>query len=315
MKDNRLLRPAEVLKADMALSDLTSGGKLVNDQFKKFYLIAIKNQVVMGRVRNVVLKRETTEIPMMSSFGTQVLHPGTESQALTLGQRVKPGFDKVTITSTEVVCQADYPRYVLQDQVEGPQFKNTLITYLGLHVKRDFENLIINGDTTSTNTLLVLFNGLIAAATSNTYTAGGTTLSTAILGSTRKTMPSEYKQQPNLVYLTNEYAFDDLWTEYESRGTQLGDQKLTQGGSTLPFRGKQVVEVPMFPDGLGLSADETAVLFLDPKQFIFGLHENLEMQSEYNIRERTWTVVMTARIGQSYEYEPSVVKTTGITGQ
>ena len=314
MQDNRSLTkmPVYVQKADMALSDLTSGGKLVNDQWKRFYLVAIKGQVVMGRVRNVKLTRETTDIPKMTTFGTQVLHPGTESQGLTAAQRVKPGFGNVQITSTEVVAQVDYPRYALKDQVEGPAFKNTMITYLALHVKRDMENLIINGDTTSANTLLALFDGLLAGASSNVFAASGS-LSSSMLASTRMTMPSEFKQQPNLAYFTNEYAYDNLWTEYESRGTGFGDSKLTQGGTSLPFRGKQVYEVPQWPDDLGGGTD-TNVLFLDPKNFIFGLHENMEMDSEYNIRERTWTVVITMRLGQAFEHEPAVVKTTGVSG-
>jgi len=312
MKDNRSLTPAYVLKADMALADLTSGGKLVNDQFKKFYLTAIKGQVVMGRVRNVTLKRETTEIPKLTTCGTQVVHPGTESQALTLAQRVKPGFGQVFVVSKEIVVQIDYPRFALKDQVEGPGFKNTLITYLALHVKRDFESMIINGDTTSTSTHLAMFDGMIASATSNEKVASGT-LSSTIMAQTRMMMPSEYKQQPGLVYFTNEFAFDSLWTEYEARGTPFGDQRLTQGASSLPFRGKQLYEVPLWPDNL--NSTETVVMYLDPKNFIFGLHENLEMQSEYNIRERTWTVVMTARVGQVFEHEPAVAFASGVTGQ
>jgi HK97 family phage major capsid protein len=312
MTDNRNL-PVHVLKADMALSDLTSGGKLVADQWKNFYLIAIKGQVVQSQIRNVRLTRETTEINKMDTFGTQVLHPGTESQALTLAQRVAPHFHKVTITSQEVVCQVDYPRYVLMDQIEGPGFKNTLITYLGLHVKRDFENLVINGDATtpSTNTLLAMFDGMLIDATTNVYAAAGA-LSSVILGNTKKTMPSEYRQQPNLVYFTNEYACDDLSAEYEGRGTPVGDTALING-MPLKFRGRPVVEVPLFPSTLGVGHD-TRILYMDPKQFIFGLHETLELESEYNIRERTWTVVLTARLGQVYNHEPSVVLTTGVTG-
>lgn len=312
MTDNRNL-PVHVLKADMALSDLTSGGKLVRDQWKNFYLIAIKGQVVQSMIRNVRLTRETTEINKMDTFGAQVLHPGTESQALTLAQRVAPHFHQVTITSREVVCQVDYPRYVLMDQIEGAGFKNTLVTYLALHVKRDFEELIVNGDATtpSANTLLAMFDGMIVDATTNTYAAAGA-LSSTILGNTKKTMPSEYRQQPNLVYFTNEYACDDFAAELEARGTPVGDSAIING-IPLKFRGKPVIEVPAYPSTLG-AGHETRLWYGDPKQFIFGLHETLELESEYNIRERTWTVVMTARIGQAYNHEPAVVLTTGVTG-
>lgn len=314
MKENKDLQtPVYVQKADMALADLVSGGKLVADQRKKFILVNIKNQVVMSKIRVTTMKRETEEIPKMTTFGSQVWYPGTESQALTLAQRVKPGFGKVTLTSTEVVCQVDYPRYVLMDQIEGPAFKNTLIGYLGMHTKRDFENLIINGDTTSANTLLALFNGMIAGATTNAYAAGGVALSSTVLASTKATMPSEYRVQPNLVYLTNEIAHDAYWAELEARGTPLGDNKITSDGNLL-FRGREVVEVPLFPNTLGGGGNQTAVWYGDPKQFIFAFHEDVEMQSEYNIRERVWTVVVTARVAQGYEHEPAVVKTTGVVG-
>jgi hypothetical protein len=172
--------------------------------------------------------------------------------------------------------------------------------------------VLINGNTSSTNTLLAMFNGMIQGASSNVY-AGAGALTSTILGNTRKTMPSEYRYAGQTAYFTNEIAYDDLWTEYEARGTGLGDSSLTED-RPLRFRGKPVVEVPLFPNNLGGGLNETAVMYFDPKGFIYGLEESLEVQSEYNIRERTWTVVMTARFSQGYEYEPSVVKTTGITG-
>ena len=314
MEENRnLQKPVYVQKADMALSDIVSGGKLVADQRKQFILVNIKGQVVMSRIRVTTMSRESEQIPKMTTFGTQVWHPGTESQALTLAQRVKPGFDLVTLTSKEVVCQVDYPRYVLADQVEGPAFHNTLIGYLGLHTKRDFENLIINGDTTSTNTLLAMFDGMLADATSNTYGAGGVALSSDILATTISTMPAEYRVQPNLLFLTNPVACDAYAAELEARVGAAADARMA-GGGQLSFRGRPVIEVPLFPDTLGLTTDQTDVWYGDPKQFIFAFHENVEMQSEYNIRERVWTVVVTARVAQSYEHEPAVVLTTAVLG-
>jgi hypothetical protein len=73
--------------------------------------------------------------------------------------------------------------------------------------------------------------------------------------------------------------------------------------------------VPCFPNNLGLTVDETAVMYMDAKQFIFAFHEDVELQSEYNIRERVWTVVVTARCAEGYEHEPAVVEGTGVLGQ
>ena len=249
----------------------------------------------------------------MQTFGTRVWYPGTESQALTLAQRSTPTFTKVTLISKEVVCQVDYPRYILLDQIEGPQFHNTLIAYLGVHTRRDFEDLIVNGYTSNTtDTFLALFQGMLRAASSNVYPVGGASLSSDVLATTIKTMPSEYRIQPNMVFFTNEVAHDAFWAELESRATIYGDVKMNQilTQSELNYRGRPVIEVPLFP----VASSNTNVWYGDPKQFIFAFHQDVELQSEYNIRERVWTVVVMARIAQGYEHEPAVVKTTGVTG-
>lgn len=315
MKENRDLKPVYVTKADMAVSDLTSGGALVAEQLKTFILVQIKNQVMMEKVRVTTMSRPQQEINKMTTFGSQVWFPGTESQALSLAQRSKPGFGQVTLTSQEIVCQVDFPRYVLEAQVEGPNFKNTMIGYLGIHTKRDFENLIINGNTvTGSNSLLLMFNGMIALSASNTYAAGAAALSSSILDRTGLTMPEEFDSQPGLGYYTNKVAWSAYHRELGARGTPLGDLNQTGVSPGLPYQGYPISKVPLFPNNLGVGVNETVVLFLDPKQFIFAFHDKLEMQSEYSIRERVWTVVLTARIAQAYEHEPMTVKTTGVLG-
>jgi len=315
MTENRNLRtPVYVTKADMAVADLAAGGALVRDQLKKFLLIQIVGQVLMQRIRVTTMSREQQEIPKMTTFGNQVWYPGTESQALTLAERSQPGFDQVILTSTEIVCQVDFPRYVLKAQVEGANFKNTMIGYLGLHTKRDFENLVINGDTVGgATTFLQLFNGIVAGTTTNTYAAGAVALSSDVMRNTRLTMPQEFKSQQNLEYYTNDVAWAALDDEYAARGTPLGDTHQSKM-PTLYYKGKPVHEVDLFPSTLGVGGNETVVQYMNPKNFILAFHENVEMQSEYNIRERVWTVVLTARVAQAFEHEPMAVQSTGVVG-
>lgn len=314
MLDNNLQKPIYVQKADMAMSDFTSGGVLVRDQRKQFILVNIKGRVVTERVQVRTMSRESEEIPKMTTFGSQVLYPATEAQAPTLAQRSAPGFDKVTLTSQEIIAAVDYPRYVLKNQVEGPNFKNSLMAYLGQHTQRDIENLIINGDTTSSNTLLAMFDGMIANATSNTYAAGAAALSTTILDTTTLTLPEEFDDQDKMVFLTNKVARAAYRKELGSRGTPLGDGNQV-GSQSVQYDDSDVIKVPLFPNSLGGGNNETVVLYCDPKQWIFAFHENIETASEYNIRERTWTVVITMRVAEDYEHEPAVVKTTGVLGQ
>lgn len=310
MNENNALRPVFVQKADMAVSQLVSGGLLVRDQLKKYILVAIKQAKMMGRVRVTTVQRDSQEIPKMTTFGSQVWHPGTDMEELPYAQRVRPGFDMVMIYTHELVCNLRFPKYFLKAQVEGPAFQSTLIGYLGLHSSRDFDNMILNGDTTSTTDILALEDGMIALAASNTYAAGAASLSRDILDRTMQTMPDEYADQAGLGFFTSRAARAAYRRELGDRVGGLGDQNIIS--QNVVYDGIPVEWVPLIPTNLGGGLNETVVLHLDPKQFIFAIQENVELETEYHIGSRSWNVVMTCRVGQNYEHEPACVKTTGV---
>lgn len=318
MQENKDLKPAYVQKADLALADLTGAGvTLYPDVRDRFFLVNIKGQVMLERVRVVTMTRETEDIPKMTTFGSQVWFPATEATAPSLAQRVKPGLDLVQMTSKEIIAQVDFPRYVLQTQVEGPAFKNTMIGYLGVHTRRDLEKLVINGNTvTGANSLLLMHNGMLALTTANVYPAAGA-LSTTILTNLLLTQPEEFANEPNQGYFTNRVAWSAVQREYAARGTPLGDSNTSGGVAGFPsinVGGFMLHYVPEFPNNLGVGLNETVVWYGNPKGFVFGFHENVEMQSEYNIRERTWTIVLTARTAQQFEHAAAWAKATGVTG-
>lgn len=310
MQENRDLQPIYVQKADMAVSQLTSGGALLREQDKRFILVAIKKAAILPLVRVTQMSRNEREIPKMTTFGSQVWFPATEMEELALGQRVRPAFDKVTITTHEIMCQVNFPRYFLKSQVEGPAFQNTLIAYLGAHGTRDWDNFVLNGDTTSANTLLALADGMIKLMTTNTYPAGGGSLSSDILDRTMQTMPEEYSNQDGLGFFTCRGARAAYRRELQARGTQLGDVNIT--GQNVQYDGIPITVVPMMPTTLGLGGNQTVLLHLNPKQFVLGVEEAIEMTTEYFRGARMWSVIMTARIGQNFEHEPATVKTTGL---
>jgi len=311
MKENHELMPVYVQKADMAVSQLTAGGKLVREQLNNFLLVAIKKSVMLERVRRAVMGRDEREIPKMTTFGSRVWYPATEMEELPLAQRVRPGFDKVTITTTEIMSQVNFPRYFLKAQVEGAAFRNTLIAYLGLHSARDFDDLIINGDTTSADPFLALYDGMIADATTNVYPAGTVSLSIDVLDNTIQTMPEEYEDQPNLTFYTCRGARADYRRQLGTRATQVGDDNVVRR-VPLTYDDIEVMKVPMFPTNLGGGTNETVVMYLDAKQFIFAIEEDVELDTDYHKAARMWSIIMTARVGQKYEHEPAVVKTTGV---
>jgi len=314
MLENRKIKDI-VAKADLAVDDLTSGGLEVREQVTRFFVVMIKKTVVLPMIRTMTIGRNQREIPKMTTFGSNVMHPAVEAQALTYAQRVKPGFDQVILTTYKGKCQVDFPEEVLIRQVEGPRFKSTMMSYLALHVKRDIEDKLINGDTTNGSTpWLRQANGMIALATSNTYAAGGVDLSGSVLDTAILTMPEEFEDvEQRAVFLTNRNAYAAYRRELGLRVGGLGDSHVVNK-RPLYYDDIEVKKVPLFPNDLGAGADETVVLYLDPKNMIYAIEENLKVYSEFAVREGVWTVVMTITYAQQYEHEPMVVKVTGVNG-
>jgi len=309
MEENANLRPVYVTKADMALSQLTSGGKLVAAQEQKFFLVAIKKAVMLPRVFTTTVDRDQKELPKMTTFGSQVWYPATEMEDLAYAQRSRPGYDKVEFTTHEIMCQVNFARYFLRAQVEREGFQNTLIAYLGLHSARDFDNLVINGDTNSSNSLLALLDGMIAAASSNEYPASGGSLSSEILDGLMLTMPEEYADQDNLGFFTCRGARAAYRRELQNRPTPAGD-KATTDAYDPTYDGIPVTRVPLFPTTL--SGDETVVLHLNPKMFLYVIEEGVELETEYYKKARMWSIIMTARVSQTYQHEPAVAYASAV---
>lgn len=308
---NRSVRPSYIDKADMSVTDLTSGGELVREQVMQFMAINVTASKFRERCRVVIMSRDTIEFPKLTTFGSQIWHTASEMQALPLAQRVSPGFSKTELTVREVAFTMKYPRHLLKINVEMDRFAQTLMAYLGQHTRRDWEQLAISGDTSGTG-FYGSFDGVVAGTTTYTYAAGGVALDESVLRSIRFTMPVQFRDQANLAYYTSEEAQDAFIRTYGARMTPMGDSMEMQGTLQPPYRGKPVIGIPMFPTTLGLGGNETVVLYMDTKNFLLGIRENMEIDTDYDIETRSYTVAGTAWITQGYLHEPLAVEGTGI---
>lgn len=311
MTENQGLKPTWIQKADMAVSDLTSGGVLVREQAQEFFMVAINKANALGLIRTYPLARQQREIPKITTFGSRVLRPATEMEELPLAYRSKPGFGKVTISTSEVIAQINFPKYFLKAQVEGERFRNTLTAYLGMHVSRDLDTYIIQGDMTSTDPFLALADGIRVSTTSNSNSASGASFSSDIMETMIQAMPDNFADQDNLQFWVSRGAESAYAKELQNRVGALGDAMLTSGGN-LNYKGYPVVRQLQIPTNLGVGANQTVSFFFNPRNWIFGVEEEMEMESEYHITSRMWTLVLTMRIGQLYEHEPMAVQETAL---
>lgn len=298
-------------KADLALSDLTNNGEIVPAQARRFIRLLVKPSVVMSQafVRPMGSKKQKINT---ARFGSRIMRPGAEATALPLGDRSKPDLTEVELSAELFKAQVDLNDEVLEDNIEGGNFRQTVMSLIGEAASRDMEELLVQGDTASADAYLAIFDGLLKAATTNTVAAGTVPLSKTELKATLKAMPSEFsRNRRRLRYFTSVNAEIDYRDTLANRATAEGDRFL-QDQMNSRYSGIPVQDVPLFPENLGGGTNETNLLLTDPKNVAIGIWRRIRMEVERDAKAGVLSVVVTIRWHFKYVHEPAVVKTTEI---
>ena len=303
-----------IQKADLQLADLAPGGLLVPKQAARFLRIAIKRNVLTGRVRVPTMTHPEERHPKILWTG-RVMHAASPGTALPTAQRSKPTFDRMTLVSKLGKAEVHIDREVLEDQIERNVLRQTVIDFMGEKVSADFEEALINGDTTSSDDWLALQNGLLGLTTTNVLAGGGVTLSGDVLRDLIETMPNEFDGQPDLRFYTNRKARSDYRSSVRTRATALADGVIA--GTTdkeLGYDGVPLTYVPRFPNNLGVGTNRTNVLYCDAKNGVMGFQRKVTLDTEFRISEQVWAIVITVRMAIQWEHEPAVAKAADIVG-
>jgi hypothetical protein len=298
-------------KADMALSDLTTGGLLVPAQAQKFIRILIDEAKVMKLATVTPMKAPIQEINKIK-FGNRILRAGAENVALPEADRAKPNLGKVQLVAKLFKAQVNLTYEVLEDSIEQETLKATIMQLMGEAIARDMDEILVRGDTTSADTFLAQFDGVLKSATSNVVNAGTVPLTKTILRDSLKAMPSPFlRDKGSLRYLTSVDAEIDYRDSLSNRMTATGDRAL-DGATPVGYSGIPVLDVPLFPENLGVGANETNVLLLDPKNINVGIWRQIQVETDKDIQQGRVIIVVTLRADMKYVEETAVVKAVGV---
>lgn len=299
-------------KADLSLADLIAdGGYLEPAQAKKFLQRAIRKAKLSGMITVTTLESPTQIIENLR-FAGQVLQPGVSGEALLAAQRSKPDLGKETWNAKLFKAEIRIPDEVLEDNIEGQGLKNTIMGRASEAVGRDAEKVVIRGDTASADPLLAQLDGIIKQATSHPVVAGGSRLDRSILKQITRALPKEYiDDMGQMVYLTSHNAQDDYSDSLAPRVGDLGDRQIVENDKPK-YKGKAVVDIPMWPEDLGGGSDETVVVFTHPKNIYLGVWRKIKVQTDMDVSAGVFIIVMSLRFDARYAIEDSVVKATGV---
>lgn len=305
-----------IRKADLALSDLETAGKLNPEQTDRFIRTLIDQPTLLASVRTVAMGAPQMKINKIG-FGTRILHPAVSAIALAPELRAKPDLGQVQLETKEIIAEVNIPYDVLEDNIEKGNVNvplqtgagglhQTIVDLIAERAALDLEELGIQGDTTNVgDPYLALQDGYLKLSTANIVNVGGAFDKSAVKQAL-KTMPTRYLRNrsamSHFVSVDNETEIRD---QYGARQTALGDAQV-QGLLPVYVYGSKVTPVALM---LGTSG-----LFTDPMNLIFGIQRNIMIEYDKDIRARVFIIVLTCRVDFAIEEVNAVVKYTGITG-
>lgn len=305
-----------IQKADLALSDLETAGKLNPEQTDRFIRTLIDQPTLLNAVRTVAMGAPQMKINKIG-FGSRILRPAVSATALDPDQRVKPDLGQVTLETKEVIAEVNIPYDVIEDNIEKGNVNvplqtgagglhQTIVDLMAERAALDLEELAIRGDVANaTDAYLALQDGYLKLATTNVADVGGI-FDKAAVKQALKTMPTRFLRNrsamSHFVSVDNETEARD---QYGARQTAMGDQQV-QGLLPVYIYGSRVTPTALMPGDQGL--------FTDPMNLIFGIQRNIMIEYTKDIRARVFIIVLTCRVDFQIEETNAVVKYTGIIG-
>jgi HK97 family phage major capsid protein len=301
-------------KADLALSDLTSGGGILQPETaQKFMRILIDESKLMKLATVIPMKSMKMEIPKIR-FTNRILRAGQTGVALDSGSRAKPDLTNTELNAALFKAEVRLPNEVLEDNIERDQLKNTIMQLMAEAISRDMDDAIVNSSTTSSDPFYanLPFGGILQQTVTNTVDAQDQFLNKNVFKALMKTMPTPFlRNRADLRFLTSVHAEIDYRDSLASRQTPGGDSYLVQAGEAA-YSGIPVVEVPLFPENLGVDSNTTDAVLTDPKNATVGIWREIRMETDKDVSAGVVIVVASLRFDMRWAEETATVKAVNV---
>jgi HK97 family phage major capsid protein len=284
-----------IQKADLALQDLvTGGGYLKPRQALKFMRLLVRESVLLKAVTFTPMQAPKEQISKIK-FGQRVLRPGQDAVALAQADRSKPDLSAVELDAKLFKAEVHLPDGVLEDNIERGDLRQTIMELLSEAVARDMEELVIAGNTASTDPFLATMDGVLRQAQSHVVDAANQRLDGNLLADLLGVLPPEYRRDKKaLRFFTSTDAELDYRRALTQRETAVGDRFLEED-APVQYSGVPLIPVPLFPENLGTNANQSAVLLTSPANVVVGVWRQIRIETDRDISAGVLKVVVTLR--------------------
>jgi len=311
------------LGSDATTTNTNGHGLLYPDQANRFIDYMWDATILAKAARTIRMRSNTTEIDKVA-VGERIMRVATESapQNYVSGYtNTGATFSKVSLTTTKLRLDWELSSESLEDNLEGGDLEDHIARLMATQAGNDVEDVLINGDTTSSDGLLVAFDGFRkkALAGGHVVDAAGDTLKSSVFNSALKALPRKYKQRRNQLRffagsnLVQDYLYaliDVAASPFDiASGVIRGQVAGPDGapGSTTPFAfGIPVVNVPLMDETRsgtysGASGNHGDVHLTFPQNFIVGIKRDVTVYRLFQPKKDTIEYTLYIRVGCAIE--------------
>jgi len=305
-------------KLGTSADDAARGGLLKPEQANRFIDYMFDATVVTKVARTIRMRSDIQEIDKIG-VGERILKVATEADATFSNQAVV--FAKISLATKKLRLDWELSSESLEDGIEGADLEDHIARMMANQVGNDVEDLILNGDSASSDTLLKAFDGVRKIATTNGHVvdAAGATVSKGVFNDALKQMPRRYKQRRNqLRFLSGSNLVQDYLYSLTSipgtpediaSGIVRGDVVANNGapGGVIPFAfGIPVVEVPLLDENQtgsysGASGQHGDLHLTFPDNVIVGIKRDIVVHREFKPKKDTTEYTLFLRVGTAIE--------------
>ncbi|MBU8697549.1 MULTISPECIES: phage major capsid protein [Bacillus] len=301
------MRNQEVInKAEVTLGTLKTGGLMNPTQSSTFIRMVQNAPTLLQDARVIPMDSDAQKIEKIG-FGQRILRPGVEGKAVPASDRVAPTTSTVELNAKEVIAEVNITYDTLENNIEGDALQNTIMQMLAERAAVDIEELILNGDTSSSDTYLAQLDGIRKQATSHIVDVAGEPLTRQVFKQGYKAVPPKYLRVPQEFRFYSSPGQEVEWKDkVADRQTNLGDAAVQGGLSSafgVPVKGIANMQ-PYDADG----TDVSDILLTHPKNIILGFSRNIRIEVDKDIRNRKFIIVLTAKLDSKFEEEDAVAK-------
>lgn len=293
-------------KADVTLATLASGGLMNPEQADTFLRMVQNSPTILKDSRFVQMASDTRKIEKIG-FGSRILRPGVEGKVLADADRSAPSTSTITLNAKEVIAEVHITYDTLENNIEGDNLQNTIMQMLAERAALDIEEVIVNGDKSSSDPYLALLDGLRKQATSHVVDQAAGAFSKDVFKKAYKSVPAKYLRNPKDWKFYTSHGLEVEWKDQVAgRQTNLGDFSL-QGGLASAY-GVPVNGIAMLQPYTDSAKTVSDILLTHPKNIVVGMSRNIRIEVDKDIRARKFIIVLTAKLDAKFEEEDAVAK-------